>query len=142
MRFKFILNQCNLFFAKKGTDIASIQKTQGRMKHQLAAVTISVLFQCEGFAIQSIDKQTGEDSSLRFDRNVKRTGSPWVRVPLSQERYQPKIGGVSDDIFKVLYGKYWKKVKQRLDPLVSGKERKEEAKTLRKNYSKFLRNHS
>lgn len=67
-QFKLILNKSNLLFTKKVTDVFKLQILP-KMKKELAAMAISVHFQCQGLAIPTFDTKTEEDSGLRFDNH-------------------------------------------------------------------------
>jgi len=140
LKFLSRLSTCNLFYAKKGTDLIKVATTQvggqTRMKKELAAITMSIYFQCEGFAMKTINVETGEDSSIRFEKNPS-ARTPWVQVQ-AQPAPNPEL--ITDDMGRILYGEKWNIVKDRWQ--ISDATRQQGERLLEQKIRKLIKKHS
>jgi Chromo (CHRromatin Organisation MOdifier) domain len=101
------LKATRLFYDRKEFMIAYIQSTGKMYNQEVAAVTVSALFQVPGFAVKTIITCTGADSGLRFNKAARtKKQDPWENVAADVVTH-PEL--LTSDMARVMYGdKHWK----------------------------------
>ena len=126
------LSYSHMFFAKPGVAVVEIQRTQA-MKKDLAEITVAMWFQCEGFAIPTIDTETGDDSGLRFNKKESSDDIWW------NERLDPRPALITDEMGRIMYGEYWNNVRSHNRWIFTEQTKQSEERSFKKNFNNKFR---
>mmetsp|Transcript_8780 Transcript_8780/g.22073 ORF Transcript_8780/g.22073 Transcript_8780/m.22073 type:complete len:904 (+) Transcript_8780:435-3146(+) len=118
LRYLYRVKSSNLFFTSDRVKVVDVPTTD-RMKHESAAVTVSMYLMCPGFAFKTIDKTTGADNGYRFSRG--RLVDPWIVQ--SAQPYYPAM--ITEEVAEIMYGKEFMNLVQKRTGCTQ--EEKEEA---------------